>query len=336
MMITRRALALLALGTALVAPGLAQAAEKTIAFMRGGPDPYYQYGMNAAQAAADKLGVNLITYSANNDPTQELANVQDAITKGVDGILIYAVSLSSEKAAIAQAKKAGVPIFFQYGYDESILADSAGIMQVDLFNFGQPVGEAIGKLLPEGEYATITGKLGRGDAEAFAQSFKNGMAKSGSKAVSVADVAADWDRQKAMDAASQILTAHPNVKAIYAANDDMAVGVAIAIDRAGKTGEILIGGNNGAPYGVELIEKGQMTLTGSNPPSIASVHALRLLLGVIDGSVKPGQFYYAPSQLITKDNLGDAIPWDAKPEMVTKWLEEPLPQGAAPPVPPAN
>ncbi|WEK50796.1 MAG: sugar ABC transporter substrate-binding protein [Candidatus Kaistia colombiensis] len=336
MTITRRALALLALGTAFMVPSLSQAAEKTIAFMRGGPDPYYQFGMNAAQAAADKLGVKLITYSANNDPTQELANVQDAITKGVDGILIYAVSLSSEKAAIAQAKKAGVPIFFQYGYDPSILADSAGIMQINLYTFGEPVGEAIGKLLPEGEYATVTGKLGRGDAEAFVQSFKNGIAKSGSKAVGVADLAADWDRQKAMDAASQIIAGHPDVKAIYAANDDMAVGVAIAIERAGKTGQILVGGNNGAPYGVDLIEKGQMTLTGSNPPSIASVHALRLLLGVIDGSVKPGQFYEAPSQLITKDNLGDAVPWDAKPEMVTEWLNQPLPQGSAPPVPPAN
>ena len=104
-------------------------------------------------------------------------------------------------------------------------------MEIDLFNFGRPVGEAIGKLVPDGEYATITGKLGRGDAEAFAQSFKDGMKASGSKATDVADLAADWDRQKALDAATQIITAHPNVKAIYAANDDMAVGVSIAIDR---------------------------------------------------------------------------------------------------------
>ena len=173
---TRRTVAFAALGVALAIPSLSDAAgQKTIAFMRGGPDPYYQYGMNAAQAAADKLGVKLVTYTANNDPTQELANVQDAITKGVDGILIYAVSLSSEKAAIAQAKRANVPIFFQYGYDPSILGDSAGIMEINLFNFGEPVGQAIGKMVPTGEYATVTGKLGRGDAEAFAQSFKDGM-----------------------------------------------------------------------------------------------------------------------------------------------------------------
>lgn len=336
MSMTRRVFALLALGTALAAPGFAQAAQKTIAFLRGGPDPYYQYGMNAAQAAADKLGVKLITYTANNDPTQELANVQDAITKGVDGILIYAVSLSSEKAAIAQAKRAGVPIFFQYGYDPSILGDSAGVMEIDLFRFADPVGQAIGKLVPEGEYATITGKLGRGDAEAFAASFKNGMKASGSKATSVADLAADWDRQKALEAASQIIAAHPDVKAIYAANDDMAVGVSIAIDRAGKTGQILLGGNNGAPYGVDLIKQGKMTNTNGNAPSIASVYSLRLLLGVIDGSQKPGQFYLAPTQLITKDNLGDAIPWDVTPEIVAKWISDPLPAGSTPPVPPAN
>ena len=336
MNIKRRTLALLTLGAALAAPSFAQAAGKTIAFMRGGPDPYYQYGMNAVQTAADKLGVKVITYTANNDPTQELANVQDAITKGVDGILIYAVSLSSEKAAIAQAKRAGVPIFFQYGYDPSILADSAGIMEINLFTFGEPVGEAIGKMVPDGEYATVTGKLGRGDAEAFAQSFKNGMAASGSKAVDVADLAADWDRQKALDAASQIIAAHPNVKAIYAANDDMAVGVSIAIDRAGKTGQILLGGDNGAPYGVDLIKQGKMTMTNGNPPSIASVYSLRLLLGVIDGSVKPGQFYAAPTQLTTKDNVADVIPWDAKPASVDQWLKDPLPQGSTPPTPPSK
>ena len=329
-------LAILTMAASIAVPACAQAAEKTIAFLRGGPDPYYQYGMNAAQLAADKLGVKLVTYTANNDPTQELANVQDAITKGVDGILIYAVSLSSEKAAIAQAKRAGVPIFFQYGYDPSLLKDAAGFMEIDLFRFGEPIGEAIGKLVPSGEVAIVTGKLGRGDAEAFAQSFRNGLKDANSKATIVAEAAADWDRQKALEAATQILAANPNVKAFYAANDDMAVGVSIAIGRAGKTGQVLLGGDNGAPYGLDLIKQGKMTLTNGNPPSIASVQSLRLLLGVIDKSVKPGQFYAAPTGLIDSTNLDKAIAWDAKPDQVAAWLAEPLPQASAAPTPPAN
>ncbi len=332
----RTGLAVAAIGAATALSGRSEAAGRSIAFLRGGPDPYYQYGMNAAQAAADKLGVKMVTYTANNDPTQELANVQDAITKGVDGILIYAVSLSSEKAAIAQAKRAGVPIFFQYGYDPSLLKNVAGFMEIDLYRFGEPVGEAIGKLVPAGEVAIVTGKLGRGDAEAFAQSFKNGLKDANSKAVVVAELAADWDRQKALDAATQVLAAHPNLKAIYAANDDMAVGVSIAISRAGKTGQVLLGGDNGAPYGIDLIKHGKMTLTNANPPSIASVLSLRLLLGVIDKSVQPGQFYAAPTGLIDSSNVEKAVPWDAKPEDVAAWMAVPLPQPSAPPTPPAN
>lgn len=306
--------------------GWAQAAEQTIAFMRGGPDPYYQYGLNAAQAAADQLGVKLVTYTANNDPTQELANVQDAITRGVDGILIYAVSLSSEKASIAQAKRAQVPIFFQYGYDPSLLKDTAGFMEIDFLKFGEPIGEALGRLIPNGEVAIVTGKLGRGDAEGYAQSFKNGLKAVGSKADVVAELAADWDRQKALEAATQILSAHPAVKAIYAANDDMAVGVAIAIDRAGKTGQVLLGSCNGAPYGLDLIRKGKMSLTNGNPPSIATVQSLKLLLGVINGKVTPGRFYAAPTGITDRGNIDKAIPWDANAEQIAAWLAEPLPQ----------
>jgi ABC-type sugar transport system substrate-binding protein len=97
------------------------------------------------------------------------------------------------------------------------------------------------------------------------------MKESGSKAVDVADLAADWDRQKALGAASQIITAHPDLKAIYAANDNLAGGVSVAVDRAGKTGQILLGGDNGAPYGTYLIRQGKMTIANGNPPSTTSV-----------------------------------------------------------------
>ena len=79
------------------------AGQMTIAFMRAGPDPYYQYGENAAKVAAGMLGIQLLDYMSNVDPATELANVRDAITRGVNGILMYAVSLSSERATVDAA-----------------------------------------------------------------------------------------------------------------------------------------------------------------------------------------------------------------------------------------
>jgi ABC-type sugar transport system substrate-binding protein len=321
---------LAAAATIVLAANAAEAQQKTIAFMRAGPDPYYQFGMEAAEVAAKELGVNLTTYTANNDSGQELANIQDAITKGVDGILIYAVSLSSEKAAVAQAQKAGVPIFFQYGYDPSLLKDVAGFMQVDTPTFGIPLGEWLGKQLPDGEVAMVLGMLGRGDVEAYAEGFKKGLASSGSKAVVAAEVPADWNRQKAMDVTAQILTAHPDLKGLLVQNEDMAVGASIAIERAGKTGQIVMVSGNGAPYGLDLIKEGKLALTNANPPSIASVMALRLLIDIIDKKIEPGHYYDAPSQLIDKTNIDSATRWDAPPEMIKGWLDLPLPTPVVP------
>ena len=69
---------------------LAGAQEKnfTNAYLRPGPDPYYQDGEKGAQGVAPLLGATVQTYYSNVSQAQELANVEDAISKHVDGILI--------------------------------------------------------------------------------------------------------------------------------------------------------------------------------------------------------------------------------------------------------
>ncbi|MGQ9472629.1 MAG: sugar ABC transporter substrate-binding protein [Candidatus Caldatribacteriaceae bacterium] len=316
----------------LVSVGVASGEEKTleIAFIRATGEPYYQYGSQAAEIAAKKLGVKMIVYTSNLDPAQELANVQDAIARGVDGILIYAVSLSSERAAVDAASKANVPIFFQYGYHPDLLPKSAGFMQIDLKAFARPLGEWMAENLASGKIAIIEGTLGRGDAEAYSEGFKEGLAKNPNLQV-VTQVSAEWNRQKAYEAATNIITAHPDLVGLFVQNEDMAVGACNALERLGKLGQVKIVSQNGAPYGLDLIGEGKLQLTNANPPSIASVMALRLLIGIIRGEVKPGQFYWAPTQLISGENLEVAYRWDASEKDIESWLDMPLPEPVVPP-----
>ena len=143
--------------TALLTMPSAYAADKTIAFISAdNAISFYKYGMDAAVEAGKALNVDVLTYSSKSDPSQELANVQDAITKGAKGIVMYAVSLSSERAAIAQAKRAGVPIFLEYGYDPSILKDTAGIMQMDAEASGNIFAAAgCGDVMPIGQFDQV-------------------------------------------------------------------------------------------------------------------------------------------------------------------------------------
>jgi ABC-type sugar transport system substrate-binding protein len=185
------------------------------------------------------------------------------------------------------------------------------------------------KNLDSGKVAIIEGQLGRGDAEAYTQGFMAGL-KNNPKLQVVAKSPGDWNRQKAHDIASSFITAHPDLKGLFVANEDMAVGAVLALERAGKLKQVTVVAMNGAPYGLDLIKKGKLALTNANPPSIASVYSLRLLLGVIRGQVKPGQFYWAPTMLINKMNVDKAVRWDAPASQVKQWVKDPLPKPVVP------
>jgi ABC-type sugar transport system substrate-binding protein len=88
-----------------------------------------------------------LTYFSNTSQSQELANVEDAISKKVDGILMYAVSLSAESADVAKANAANIPIFLLYGYEKNMLPRVAGFEQVDLIHCGKEVGTWLTKHL---------------------------------------------------------------------------------------------------------------------------------------------------------------------------------------------
>ncbi|MFP3953016.1 MAG: sugar ABC transporter substrate-binding protein [Candidatus Acetothermia bacterium] len=301
-----------------------------IAFIRASGEAYYQYGTDAAKLAADELGVEMRTYTSSYDTAKELANVQDAVQRGVDGIIMYAVSLSSERAAINAAKEGDVPIFLQYGYKKEYLPETAGFMQIDIFEFGKKLGEWTAVSVDEGKVAIIQGALGRGDAEAYTEGYIEGLANNPDLEV-VSKPAADWNRQKASDATADIINAHQDLSVLFVQNEDMARGSVLALRRAGKLDQVTVVSMNGAPYGLDMIRDGSLALTNANPPSIASVMSLRLLLGVIEGEVEPGHFYWAPTQLISSANIGVAIPWDATQEDVRAWLERPLPDAVIPP-----
>lgn len=71
----------------------------------------------------------------------------------------------------------------------------------------------------------------------------------------------DWDRKKAMDVAADVLQAHPDLKAISAANDNMALGAYQAVKNSGKEGEVIITGVDAIPDAIASISNGDLDAT---------------------------------------------------------------------------
>lgn len=192
------------------ASATAEAKQLKIAYIQTGAFDYYQRGTDGAQLAAPKLGVELVVLNSDLKPEKELANVEDAISQKVDGIVLFSVGRASEEAALAKAKTAGIPVAILYGYDPSLESSGAVFMQADVNKTGQMAGEWVAKNVAKGSVAVIQGALGRGDAEAYTTSFTTAIASNPDLKI-VGTPAADWARDKAVAAMQNLLTANPGL-----------------------------------------------------------------------------------------------------------------------------
>lgn len=301
--------------------GAEGAGEKlTIGYIQTGPLDYYVRGADGAKAAAGELGVELKVLNSQLKPEQEIANIEDAVQQGVDGIVLFSVGKASEQAALAKARAADVPVAVLYGYDEKLADQGVVFVQSPAPATGQQAGEWIAKNVPSGEIAVIQGLLGRGDAEAYTDGFKKGLAGN-TKLEIVATPAADWDRAKAQNAMQDLLSAHPDLEAVFVQNEDMALGAAAAIKAAGKEKQVRLVSQNGSPAGLDAVKSGEIAATVAWSPAQESQMALaRLVRSIRDDEPADPKVCNTPSLLVTADNVTDAVPWEPTEESTKQGL----------------
>lgn len=281
-------------------------AGKTVAYIQTYSNPYYEGTAQGVKLAAKSLGADTLVLISNFDPATERANVQDAITKKVSGVVLEPSTVQSSASSLALLKEAGIPTVVLYGYSPDLISQAAGFVQVNYSQTGQAAGAALAKALPAGEVAVITGALGRGDAEEMLAGFKRGLGDE-SRIVSVLDGL--WDRQKAFKAAQDIITKTPDLKGLFVMNEPMAAGAIQAI--GDKTSAIAIVSQNGSPEGLALIKKGTLVATSAWSPVVEGIIATRILNDALGGKplADADKVCLVPYVTVTKDNIAESPSW---------------------------
>ena len=134
-------------------------------------------------------------------------------------------------------------------------------------------------------------------------------------------VAADWDRQKALTAATTLMQAHPDMVGIFAANDDMGLGASRAVATAGKTGKIAVMSLDGNTDAIKAVQSGELAATVAQYPYAVGQLGVQACEAAIAGKSVPTNIK-APVALITKDEAADAL---AKFPAPFKKFDNPLP-----------
>jgi ribose transport system substrate-binding protein len=158
-------------------------------------------------------------------------------------------------------------------------------------------GEEMLKLVPKGsKVALIAGIVGDVGSNARIKGFKQAVE---GKLEVVVMVSADWDREKALTAATDILAAHPDLAGFFAANDIMALGVERAVRTSGKDVKVI--GLDGIVDALKSVAAGELSATVAQYPYVVGAMGVEACKLAAMGKELPVNVP-APVLLINKDN----------------------------------
>lgn len=225
-------------------------------------NPFFVSLKDGAQKEADKLGYNLVVLDSQNNPAKELSNVQDLMVRGTKLLLINPTDSDAVGNAVKLANQANIPVITL----DRVASSGTVVSHVASDNAfgGKVAGDFIAKKLGEGaKVIQLEGIAGTSAARERGAGFMKSAEKN--KFAILASQPADFDRTKGLNVMQNLLTAHPDVKAVFAQNDEMALGALRALQTAGKN-DVMVVGFDGTQDGVKAVEGGKLAATVAQRP----------------------------------------------------------------------
>ena len=229
---------------------------------------------------AKTIGKIEITEAGDLDSTKWLNACQQLVASHVDALIYDSIDGPGNTPCIEQANKAGIKVICLVACASGGKNDAT--VTIDAHGDGKLMGDWVAKTIGSGDVGFLEGAAGDEFGIAIGKGFKDAIAAcSGCKLV--ADVPGGLDRNSAYTTGLQVLTAHPNLKALAGTNDDVGLGIVKAVQQQGKLGKIATSGHGGSCNGLASILQGQLGFTVLIPGHAVGAAAVdvasKLLLG---------------------------------------------------------
>lgn len=249
----------MALGLAISGSALAQ---DTLALAVSTLDnPFFVTLKEGAEKKAQELGYKLVVLDSQNDPAKELANVEDLTVRGAKVLLINPTDSDAVGNAVAIANKKNIPVItLDRGANKGeVVSHIASDNVAGGKMAGDFIAEKVGK---QAKVIQLEGIAGTSAARERGEGFKQAVEANGFEVL--ASQPADFDRTKGLNVMENLLASHGSAKAVFAQNDEMALGALRAVKAAKK--DIIIVGFDGTDDAVKAVEGGQLAATIAQQP----------------------------------------------------------------------
>ena len=280
----------------------ADSAERVAVVVSTLNNPWFVVLAETARDRAEALGYDAVIFDSQNDPAKESSHYDNIIASGYDAILFNPTDADGSIANVRKAAAADIPVFCM---DREINATDAAVSQVISDNYSGAV--AVGRYFVEqvgetGKYVELLGLVGDNNTWNRSKGFHSVVDRYPGLEM-VAQQSAEFDRAKALEVLESILQANPDIDAVFAGNDAMAMGAYQALVAAGKAERVKVFGFDGADDVVRLIAEGKIAATAMQFPKVMAETAAESASAYLDGKRDFQQKVPVPVELVTRDNV---------------------------------
>jgi len=267
-------------------------------------NPYFIEMQRGAEAEAKAQGAELIVQGAERevDVERQMEIIENLIQRHVRALIVAPSGSREIVPVIVKANAAGIPVIIvDTRASATELAAAGGRIAMFIGSDNYEGGKLAGAFLLErmhgsARIAVLEGIAGHETGDARLSGFRAALAGHPGMAI-VASQPANWERDQGYNVFQNILQAHPDVNALFAASDLMALGATEAIAAAGKTGKITVVGFDAQDEARQAIKKGTMAATIAQDPAKMGAMAVQWMMKILGGEKPPAEIS-VPIQLV--------------------------------------
>ena len=251
-------------------PGLLFAGEQRKTYnlavmVKDSTTPFWRYVIAGAMKEAKALNVRVIEYAPlqQQNAEEQMRQVEDAIQKKVDAIIIAPINPQGIIPAIEKANAAKIPVLTTNSKASGGKVET--FVGVENYEGAKKLGEdMLKKINRKGNVIIVEGNPAGQTNQDRIKGFKEAIAAAPDVKI-LAQQPANFRRDQAMSVMENLLQTHPKVDLVIALNDEMALGSLKALEQAGRKG-VIVSGFDGAIEGLEAIIAGRLAASLNQDP----------------------------------------------------------------------
>lgn len=242
-------------------------------------NPFFVDLKSGIESEAKKSGYDVVVLDSQNDPAKEVSNMEDISVKNVDIVLLNPVDSDSAIASVMVANNLELPVITvdRASNGGKVVSHVAS----DNVEGGKMAAKyLVKKLGNEGNIVELEGIAGSSATRDRGAGFDNEIKDSNLKIIT--KQSADFDRTKGLSVMENIIQSKSNINAVFAQNDEMALGALKALQDANMN-DVLVVGFDATDDAVASVQKGDMAATIAQQPKLIGETAVNLAHRFLSG-----------------------------------------------------